>query len=230
MWDIKRITFFLKYLRDKIGPRPWLTFFNCIRYFLKYRNILNPYEIIAINPQEIQVSLNRDFEKKLKIGLGATMSGNWDKKVVPINNKKYQSVFNHYVNDTPWIETSLFMEEYKNKINRGISIRGCNSLSELERFYQCYDDIFFSLREDGFKQPSFSNPEIRYIYVYIGRNGEIIYGGGGNHRLAMLHVLGIKKIQARVLIRHSKWVEKKITKSNGKRKPTKNTNHPDYIS
>jgi len=74
------------------------------------------------------------------------------------------------------------------------------------------------------------------ICVCIGRDGDILFGNSGWHRLAMARISALDRIPVRVMLRHRKWqeVREQFFKYISKDEPLPNelksyVNHPDLI-
>lgn len=57
--------------------------------------------------------------------------------------------------------------------------------------------MYEEMRTKGFR-PASLRRRIRTAYVHLGREGEVIWGTGGNHRLAIARILGLESIPVRV--------------------------------
>lgn len=92
------------------------------------------------------------------------------------------------------------------------------------------DNLYKSLLNNGYSPSKFiSAGEYDHIRVYIGRNGKIIHGKEGNHRLALAKILNIKLVAVKVWVRHSKWQAKReeILTNKNQKLSRKFRNHPD---
>ncbi len=219
-----------KLIKNKVGPYPEQIILNIVTNTIIYGRFDNPYKILWVDPNAIKLKLDRKYEKKRYWGLGMVVGGDWDKRVSDINKTNtHLAIFQHFNNGIPWGQTKLFTEEYPERIKKCGRIKRCYNLKDLEQFYNTVQvDLFNSLKLNGFQIPSIKSKGVEYIYVYVGRNGEFIYTGLGNHRLAMAKVLKIDKIPVRVLARHKQWQKLRIMKIRGKHKNSEEKNeHPD---
>ena len=117
-------------------------------------------------------------------------------------NPKYESARQRYVLGMRWRDTDLF-KQFSTDLPSKRLPGGAKDLAELERIYeQRYDSLYEALKEEGF-QPA--GDGVRPVYVCIDWDGKIYYTVDGNHRLAMVLVLGIRKIPVKVLRRHKLW-------------------------
>ena len=77
----------------------------------------------------------------------------------------------------------------------------------VNRYNDKVDKLYDSIKKEGIILPSKDRPEIDFIYVHIGRGGEMIWTAGGNHRLFIAKLLDVDRIPVRVWWRHKKWQE-----------------------
>jgi hypothetical protein len=109
---------------------------------------------------------------------------------------KHRSIVQRYVEGKSWAETDLFVDNYAHRIQKE-SVRGASTLAELICQYETrVDGMFDDLQRNGFRA---DGPLPKLL---LGRNGEVFIGNQGNHRLAMAHVLGLKKFAGDVICRH----------------------------
>jgi hypothetical protein len=159
----------------------------------------------------------------------------WDLNRRPIGETaKFTSVVQHFRDGIPWEKTPIF-RRYAIRFSEGEVIRGCRSVDEFKDVYRAdMDDLYRSLQEHGFL--SHQERELKKSdlpHVYIGRDGEIIFGSDGNHRLAIAHVLGFEEIRCRVVRRHASWekLRGEITSSESRRREQRAkpefAQHPD---
>lgn len=90
---------------------------------------------------------------------------------------------------------------------------GCYSEADIVQRYSELDQLFkVVLTEKRLKQKkqiSYNNfRESGGIYVHIGRNGEILFGSGGCHRLAISQIIGLRLIPAQLGVVHKDYVKR----------------------
>ena len=118
---------------------------------------------------------------------------------------KQRSVVQRYRDGMPWVETDLF-KFYASALEMGITVRGARDLSVLQRIYEeRFGSLYRSLKNDGFRVVSDEHGLADLPHVHIGRDGRIVFGNNGNHRLALAKLLGITKIPCYVRARHLEW-------------------------
>jgi hypothetical protein len=166
----------------------------------------NPYRLLWIQPGEV---VNKIGSGSPRAGVpGEIWDGDWDRDIVPFDTSpKYLSVVERYRRGLPWGETLLFREIYPRRLAERGRIGGARTLQDLEALYRLrMDPLFDDMRTNGFRPPSFLR-WVDAVHVRIGRKGEVLWGFGGNHRLAMAKVLDLEAIPVRVEIRHREWQE-----------------------
>jgi ParB-like chromosome segregation protein Spo0J len=78
-------------------------------------------------------------------------------------------------------------------------------MDELVRFYEgASDQLYSSIRKKGIKRPGFFN-RIDPLYVFLSRDGELLWGSGGNHRLAIAKILELEKIPVKIRVCHAEF-------------------------
>lgn len=144
---------------------------------------------------------------------GAVISGDWDDhtrlprfETLP----KFNGVKQHFENGIAWEETDLF-QFLEAVFNEHGSIDGCRTRAALRERYQAIDDVYESIRAHGYQRQTdlHSNPTPRTardeVGVSIGRDGRLLFQGGGWHRLSIAKLLDIAQIPVRVVVRHQQW-------------------------
>jgi len=172
-----------------------------------------PYtnEIILVEPAKIRGHL--EHKKRgwknlyLKSGYsgGAVVGGDWDKKYITYLDLKeeevYKSCYNHWVNGVPWEETSIY-KGYVHMLESGIPNR-FSSLEELSNRYRKLDKIFSSVKTSQ----KLSNKPEDMIRISIARDGTLIWGPDGRHRICMALCAGLEKIPVKIGYIHIDAIE-----------------------
>ena len=143
---------------------------------------------------------------------GEIKSGEWDEDTLPITElPKYDGIREHFKEDIPWQETRMF-EFYRNVLEQGYSVDGCDSESELLERYKKMEKLCVNIRDNGYQsreelcENGFFACLMGEVAVSIGRDGSLILGdGGGWHRLTAAQLFEVDSIPVRVLVRHTKW-------------------------
>lgn len=175
----------------------------------RYEAIAEKNKIIYINPDNVSLKLNNEKAKKTKWLPGEIIAGNWDLDIrtyPPTRNMQYNTVYQRFVEGIPWEETERFTKVYPKRLKEKGHIRGCKSIEQLaENYYQNVDPLYWDIKNNGFRHSAKKNERYEKIYIYIGRNGELIYSYGGNHRLHIAKILGLTSIPVYVRVRHAQW-------------------------
>jgi hypothetical protein len=118
------------------------------------------------------------------------------------STEKHRSIVDHFVEGRPWAETPLFRDIYERRIASGETVRGCRTIAALVGQYESrVDALHDHMRAHGY-QRVVQGRETIPIPVYIARDGEILTGNQGNHRLAIAQLLGLDYILVEVIGRH----------------------------
>jgi hypothetical protein len=121
-----------------------------------------------------------------------------------------------FLHEVPWEETELFTNHFAHNLTKEGRAKKYASLAQLVRHYeQRYGPLFRSLQSRGLVIPTWKDPQATFLYVHIGRTGEIIWTRDGNHRLGMVLALGLQRIPVRVLSRHAGWQRRRDDLSRG---------------
>jgi hypothetical protein len=193
----------------------------------------DPGRTIKVNPLEITRIGHLHILTKEKHGsklydFGRALAGDWDLR---INGKRntpaeetivHQSVFARYAGNIPWETLPVFEHKLKTIREKG-KIDGCRSRGELVERYRRLDGIFESLRDTGWQLEEQVGGEFQNnISVSISRNGGLLLGTGGAHRLAIAKFLRLPSIEVYVLSRHVDWIAVRERAARGQGFP-----HPD---
>jgi len=177
----------------------------------KYDAVANIYKIINICPRNINKSLIKPrppwYENKYST-YGRVQDGDWDVEFTEAfeKDKQYQSIKSHFLQDVEWEESGI-IEYYENQNKK---IRN-DEKKEILDYYKSIDDLYNKIKQQGYKKTRIFNPwdprKYDVVSVHIGRDGEFIFSGSGNHRLSIAKILELDKIPVRVLMRHERWQE-----------------------
>jgi hypothetical protein len=176
-----------------------------VRNRLRYRAVANPYAVRWIDPSAVCRKLATGWRLREEPP-GTILDGDWDLAVTAITDSdKFRGVVERFALGVSWEETSLFRNRLSMQLERRGEVRGMRSLEDLADDYrERIDRLYRVIETDGFQPPSFRR-RIAPAYAYIGRSGDFIWGPGGNHRLAIAHVLGLETIPVIVHVRHASW-------------------------
>ena len=171
----------------------------------RFRAVAKPYAIINVNPQSIRWKLPGS---PARWPIGTVLDGDWDEaRRIPIDTHwKIPSFSQRFIQGLPWEDTALFQRVYEPEFLRKGRVRGADDLGQLARRYErVYDTLYESIRQHGFLTPTLEQPDISFMYVHIGRAGELLFTRGGNHRLGIALALGLRSVPVRVGVRHLQW-------------------------
>lgn len=188
-------------------------------YKLYYRMLVNgrKYDALANPIKLIWVPATRiDYKVRAGVGLdrlGSIKGGNWDQQKGSFEDSfKFKAVKGRYIHEKSWEETGIY-DHMMERIEEVGSFDGCTSMDEVEERYQQIDDLYHSMKEDGFdldhyiSDPNWYNPvhvqAMDHPKVCIGRDGELLFSGG-YHRVSIARILDIE-IPVRVTRRHEQW-------------------------
>jgi len=139
---------------------------------------------------------------------GEIVAGEWDKQwkiMTPQSSDKVRSIILRLRDGVPWEETPLFGEDLERRLRKKGRHRGKRNIDEVRSVYAAeLDDLVEDMQSSGFRLPS-RRKGIDPIFVHIDRNGKVLWGGGGNHRVTIAAVIGLPLVPVFVWRRHSEW-------------------------
>ncbi|WP_150299580.1 hypothetical protein [Pseudomonas profundi] len=161
---------------------------------------------IKLSIDDRRLSRQNPEYKRIYRTVNTVIDGEFWEHVKPLSHEslKLTGFRERFVNGMEWEETSLFTD-YNMQLMRKVKVQGCYSLDELVDLYKRqHDTLYHRLVVEGVKSAR-GNVNITPIYVYINKDGEFVFTSGGNHRLNMAKVIGLKAIPVRVRGRHVEW-------------------------
>lgn len=203
---------------------------------------IDPLEIIQVDPNEVRLKSNNEFQRLDFLLLSPVLDGEWDKDVIPLDQYDlHSSLLNHFDEGKNWEETE-FYNRVRNQFeeDKNLSKWGCSSFQQFKNRLDLLDELYDRIETEGYKTQSQLRkegqnlfdinyaimPERHEITVNIGRKGEMILADG-RHRLTIAKSIGISAVPVRVKVRHKEWQIKRIKAKRGLLKDSKYINHPD---
>jgi len=198
-------------------------------YSVKYGKVAPKYaELIFVKPVMIDSFLDaNDVNDNYSLNIDRSASGrviqeesifNEAKDIFEVEKIKF--CFSHWVDGKSWEETGVY-KYYEYHINQGTYIDGLKSIDEVKKRYSNLDKIFQEVKKTGkFKKRVELDDVFREeggIFVHVGPEGKLYFGGGGIHRFSMAIILDIC-FPAQIGIVH----ESAIPKLEQLRRPCKN--------
>lgn len=190
-------------VRSLVGAR-----YAYYRHVEGYDALAEPFETIDVDPNAVTLS-NRGIDKYL--ASGSIRGGDWDRRTQPYEQcPKYRSVEQRFREGKSWEETDVH-DELRRRIETEGEADGCYSTADLERRYERIDRLYESIDRHGYDPSRGDGADERLstaldqVCVSIGRDGELIFCGGGNHRFSIAKLLDLESIPVRVVVRHREW-------------------------
>lgn len=199
------------------------------RLFFYERDIRNKFayglaapksaELIYIDPSKVRVAIHQT--SSLRIESGSVKGGTWDQATRPINKvKKVRGVKQRIVKNLEWKDTAAWQENVR-YLAQKTGADGIRSLKDIERRYDAIDKFIADARQWGeaaYKTRRKLNKgnfrEAAGLIVHIDRNGELVFGMRGCHRLGIAQALGMTCIPAQLGIVHELAVKRRIWRAN----------------
>lgn len=176
---------------------------------LEWRAVADPFKLVRVSPDRIERH-TRAFDKWESVGL--VTGGDWDRTAEPLERApKCRGCFERFVEGKDWEETAA-VPYVLDRIQREGQYDGCTTRSDVLERYRTVDDLYRSVRENGFlserELDSGTHDDKRsfdYVAVHVGRTGELIFARSGCHRLAIAKILDVDEIPVWVRARHAEW-------------------------
>ncbi len=190
---------FLRSTQDFLVHSP-RDFSNLTRFGLSGLNIARR---IYIDPSRVSLSSTAGFGRKKS---GLIISGDWDLQIQPLAEiKKIAIVYDWFDTGRSWQECGAFahMEEL---MQTRPGVDGCFTSEDVVQRYVRLTELINHLRQGGKYLRGSGFRETNGVFIHIGRNGELLFGGGGCHRLAIAQKLDLPLIPAHLGVVHSHFV------------------------
>ena len=167
-------------------------------------------EVIWIDPCSVSGHMSptvwNALKKKTGFNGGTIVSGKWDITDVEYldftSEDPFVSCYDHWINGKCWQQTSLFVENPPRLI-RGETRSRRLTLDELKTRYEKLDKIYHSIESKG----EMSTEKKDLVKISIARDGTLIWGPDGRHRLCIAICIGIVKIPALTGFVHAEAVD-----------------------
>ena len=168
-----------------------------------FKAMAPPEKIVWVRPGDIACKTLHD----LTLYCNDVLPGDWDRQVKALDTQiKNRSVIQHFCDGVPWRDTDVFKDQYRRMFESGARVRGMEDLSTLARHYESsVDSLYAGMREHGFRVACNEGGAMDIPHVHIGRDGRILFGNDGNHRLMIAKLLGVERIPCHVRARHLAW-------------------------
>jgi len=159
-----------------------------------------PWDVYKI-PTEL-ITLRGDYKRIIEqypdLMAKGFSYGNWDLECKPFEDTTlYNSFVERFKKQRAWSKTKYYIQ-IKNKTASKIKWNNIGADEILNKYEQMY--------ETANKKVCIVNGKIEPFKLYITRDGKFAVRDG-NHRLAIVKLLGIDFIYARILARHGRWLE-----------------------
>lgn len=127
----------------------------------------------------------------------------------------------HFLAGASWEKTGIYAHALK-RMKHGGKYDRCQDLDDVVERYQYLDQLYQELKggKPFLSQLSLNTKNIREkggIHIHIGRNQELLFSGGGHHRLAIAQILNLEEIPAQLGVIHKQAMSKDLMASLRKR-------------
>lgn len=199
---------------------------------LEKYGIEDPFEPRYVSPEGISKFSDRgNIREGVLNDIGTIQGGDWDVRdrerddigqYAPTLEETilYQSMESHFLNGKEWENTEIYDRVYEAVVDEGRRYHGCESAEDVENHFQEIDELYKSIKENGYKsqkelrqeKPSLDEPfgyineRVMEIAVDVGRNHELLLVDG-RHRLVISKIQQLNKIPVTVIVWHNKCIE-----------------------
>lgn len=191
-------------------------------FTFEIQKFLLPRQIyVRINPHLVNDVLNSNFKKEISGFSNLLLAGNWDKMKGPLKKDTldnpraltYKTIKQLFVENKPYKECEQYI--YMKKQVEQVQYQNaywCMTMSEVDKYFhtllKAYDDI----KNNGYKMQKEiigQTPHVFYdeIQIFIDRNGEMILGFRGTHRILIADLLKIKEVPVIISGVHYDWAK-----------------------
>jgi hypothetical protein len=102
------------------------------------------------------------------------------------------------------------VEEYRDMlevVRSGGRPRGCRTVADVETYFNSLRKVSESIRRNGYRTSAeLGGLERDEVSVWITRDGELVYGGWANHRLALAMLHKVDRLPISILGSHPDWL------------------------
>ena len=167
-----------------------------------FRAVAPPGRIVWVRPRDVVRKASND----LTLYYNDVLPGDWDLRTETVDTRVSRAMVQHFRDGSSWEETDLFKDKYASLIEGGGAFRRTRDASGLKRYYERrFDALYADVREHGY-QVSFGERGLLDVpHVHVARDGGILLGNNGNHRLMIAKLLGVERIPCHVRARHLAW-------------------------
>lgn len=168
-------------------------------------------ELIYINPCDVLSALPGAHIDRADTG--KVLDGDWDLDLISIDDiSKYRLCRDKFLYNSSWEDVGYY-ELMRNQVKFFYGADRLYGFHDIKLRCEKLDVLYYEVKSTGVLKTRKELNKKAYresggVYIHIGRNGNLIFGGGGCHRLAIAKALGLKKIPAQLGVVHRKAIKK----------------------
>ncbi|SEW21183.1 hypothetical protein SAMN04488515_1624 [Cognatiyoonia koreensis] len=166
-----------------------------------------PHERLWIKPSLITERHKRENRNMHPFGSrysGCVFGGDWDLSRSRLwASQKYKACRLHFKKGLSWEETGI-IDFSMRRIARDGAIDGLQTREEIVARYDAVDQIMATIKAEGrlrCADPS-ARTEIGGVLVHIARDGSVLFGNEGYHRLALARIARLPIMPVRLGVTH----------------------------
>lgn len=166
-----------------------------------------PDERLWVNPLSVKQMYRRKDRTIQRLNnrySGVVLAGDWDLDRLKLwRSPKYRACWRHFNKGFTWEETGIYAYSLR-RIAQDGHIDRMTTLAEVKERYARIDVMMADIQKEGklrSASPSKTH-EKRGILMHIDRNGKLLFGNEGYHRLALARIAKLPIIPVRLGIVH----------------------------
>ena len=133
---------------------------------------------------------------------GVVVGGDWDRSRAPIRTLvKVDACYLRWEDSLSWEETGVY-DYLLGLVEERPGTDGCFGMNDIVARYARLDEMFAQITNEGrlrsAREFSRGRREEGGVLVHFDRTGQVLFGGGGMHRLAAARIAGLRSIPAQV--------------------------------
>nr|WP_297456571.1 hypothetical protein [uncultured Halomonas sp.] len=211
MLNYKKFKDFLKTIR-----KPLFSISEFVSAKRLQKRLLHPEDLdsFIVDPRLITSCIRRGAKKRFFIS-----AGDWDINDVGLISELRPVIFStvhamfthgvHYKNTEQYVEMIKTINSSpagEVRTSPSFGAYWCKSQEDIDEYFRKLIRAYESIKRDGYRsqaqiaedRPEDSRNLSDEILVFIGRNGDLILGNGGTHRVIMAQSLGLEKVHVRI--------------------------------
>lgn len=189
---------------------------------LEIQKFFLPRQIyVKINPQLIKYVLCSNYKDETSGYSNLILAGNWDKIKWSLKEDRpenpraltLKTIKQLFIENKPYKECEQYIY-MKTQIEQGLyqNAYWCMTMADVDNYFNILLKTYDDIKNNGYKSQKEiidSTPHVSYdeIQIFIDRNGEMILGFRGTHRILIVDLLKLQEVPAILSGVHREWMK-----------------------